>query len=204
MAPIIDELRNTNKTLESIGGITAKLIKKPEFPWAKLFSAMSLIASIFAICYSVWSGSVSFKAQQETQAYTYWQSFLALTVQYPEFANGMDSIDKFSIADISNFGRDTIRKHDSLHKVYVKYAWFVTNALGAAEIVWNLQKGDTAWGNTLKQVLGFYTAFYKCKTFKLTDYSPDMRDLITTSIAADSINRANSRANPRTVSTIGR
>jgi len=189
MDPINDELRNTNQTLESIDGNIARLIKKPMFPWALLFSAISLIASIFAICYSVWSGRESFKEQQKTQAYSYWQNFLALAVQYPEFANGKDSVGNFSICDISKFDRYSIQRNDSIYKVYVKYAWFVSNALGAAEIVWNLQKGDPAWENTLKQVLGFYKGYYNSKAFLLTDYSNDMQDLIRKSMSGDSTNR---------------
>lgn len=189
MNSINDELRNTNKTLEGIDENISNLIKKPRFPWALFFSAFSLMASIFAICYSVWSGRQSFREQQKTQAYSYWQNFLALTVQYPEFADGIDRIDGFSICDISKFDKDAIKKHDSIHSVYVKYAWFVSNAIGAAEIVWDLQKGDSNWESTLKQVLGNYKGFYNSKSFFLSDYSSDMQDLIRKSMGGDPTNR---------------
>jgi hypothetical protein len=84
---------------------------------------------------------------------------------------------------------DTIHNYDSIRKEYVKYTWFVSNALGAAEIVWHLQKGDPDWGNTLKQVLKNYEGFYNSKNFLLNDYSQDMQDLITKARDGDTNNR---------------
>ena len=102
----------------------------------------------------------------------------------------IDSIDGFSIKDIACFDKEKIKKFDTTYTKYLKYSWFIANALGASEIVWNLQKKDSAWGNTLKEVIGNYKIFYQIPVFDSNSYTYEMKKLIKQSIMyKDSIDK---------------
>lgn len=126
-------------------------------------SVMAFILSIVSLLFTADSNRKTAERQQEVQAYNYWQNFLQLCVQKPEMANGDDS------------GFYEKHKNDSLR---VQYAWFVANALGAAEIVFRLQQGDKAWRNTLKEIIGLHSKYITSKDFDMSHYSGSFLELI--------------------------
>jgi hypothetical protein len=119
--------------------------------------------------------------QQEIQAYSNWQNFLALAVNNAELANGLDSIRGkngiyYLIRDSSS--RDRMKKDTLAHNQYVKYAWFVAYAVGSAESVYKLQNSDPAWKNTLIEALRGHQALFDAKIYDLNSYDTGFSNLI--------------------------
>lgn len=153
------KLRNKTKEEES----KEKFEKKKDYTDLVLSVAAFLI-SVFSVIFTVSTYNKTSAEQQETQAYNYWQNFLQLAVQKPEMANGDDS---------EYFERN---KNDSLKRV--EYAWFVANALGAAEIVFRLQKDDKDWRNTLKEIISLHSQYIRNTDFDSSHYSSDFYKLV--------------------------
>lgn len=137
-----------------------------QFKVTTAINAFIAIVTIGTLIFSIYSFNATLKEQQKIQAYIYWQGFLALTIQYPELANGMDCIDNVSIeylAESSSY--DKTPAGIKRHKEYIKYAWFVSNALNAAEIVYILQEEDPFWKSAIKEVLGVHRSFLNSVDF---------------------------------------
>jgi hypothetical protein len=139
---------------------------------------LSFFVGLIALILTGWTYWKTTKDQEKFQAYSYWQNFLALAVEHPQLANGIDSIDGMSIETLGCLPKENIHLHDSAHAEYVQYAWFVSNALGAAEIVFNLQKGDSIWEAALIEVLVNHKSFYNSCAFDERSYAKDFRDLL--------------------------
>jgi hypothetical protein len=122
------------------------------------------------------------KSTEKTQAYTYWQDFLQLCVDKSEMANGLQMIDSIPLSKFSNLTpRDSLYK-SAQHDTFVQYAWFVSNALNAAEVVYNLQRGDVYWENTLIDVLSYHSAYFETEGFNWASYEPDFAMLMEKAI----------------------
>ena len=82
-------LKNASDKLENIAhGIEDLKPKKSKIDWALITSVVAIMVSVVAIYDTNSSNKKTFEEQQKIQAYSYWQNFLALTVEYPELANG--------------------------------------------------------------------------------------------------------------------
>jgi len=161
--------------------------------WGTLAIAiMSLAASIFTVIYNVSkdtfnniyqrkTDSTNAKFQRESQAYTFWLSYLQLAEQNPDMANGPKEINGCPVRDLAD--RRWIKKKfkPADIKKFKKYAWFVANVLAYAERVAELTKGDSGWKITIEKAIHIHIeyirsrAFFKCD---LQDYSDLLQDEI--------------------------
>lgn len=159
------EASNEDKTKEEGG--KAKFEKKKNYTDI-ILSITAILISVFSVIFTVYTYNKTTADQQETQAYNYWQNFLQLAAQKPEMANGDDS------GYFERIKSDTAKR--------VEYAWFVANALGAAEIVFRLQKDDEGWKNTLKEVISLHGEFISITNFDSSHYSKDFYKLVREAI----------------------
>lgn len=162
------------KSLETSQGIKTKEEEnKGKFEKKKnytdlILSIAAFLISVFSVIFTVYTYNKTTEQQQETQAYNYWQNFLQLAVQKPALANGDDS--KY----FEQIKSDTAKR--------VEYEWFVANALGAAEIVFRLQKEDEGWRNTLKEVISLHKEYISISNFDSSHYSKDFFKLVREAI----------------------
>jgi len=152
---------------------------------ANVITTITAIIAV-ALSYNAWqSSNETLKEQRNTQAYTYWQGYLQLAVEQPAMANGLDTIKGFSIAVLAAMCPDEYKKDkqkDSAHAEYVKYAWFVSNTLNAAEIVYNLQPDDKPWRRTLIHVIKSHKSFLNTPKHEPDDYESSFNRLINEAI----------------------
>ena len=147
-----------------------------------LLSTAALIASFYFY-------SQGNKDQSKTQAYTYWQNYLELAVQYPQLANGIDSIDGISISEIARWPSEGLTQQDSIRKAsYIKYAWFVVNGLTAGEIIFDLHKDDVSWRSALKEALGGHKSFFQSIGYKELSYDKGFQCLLMEAAAESTKN----------------
>src|SRR5579872_6283011 len=91
---------------------------------ASLATIIATIIAIFALVFSYLTYRENIQMQNEVSAYTFWQSYIQLAANNPEFASG---------------------RHKDDDSTKNRYAWFVANALEAAEIVYHFQPNDRSW-----------------------------------------------------------
>jgi hypothetical protein len=136
----------------------------------------SFMLSIFSIFYNTHIDTRNYKLQRETQAYSFWLSYLELASNNSDFANGKDTIDNIPI--------DSLARRDSLNVSYapttvskfVAYAWFVAKALGTAEIVSELTDDDKEWEPAIDTIIRNHRAYISSCGFNRTHYGSYMRE----------------------------
>ncbi len=117
----------------------------------------AFVVSIAALALSAFTYYQSVQIQKKATAYSFWQNYLALTVEEPALAQGIWD------------------KRDSTHR----YEWFVANTLGTCEIVYSFQP-DKHWTYTVKEVMANHREYLGSDSFKdsLKDYDPEFRAII--------------------------
>ena len=190
----LDEL---NKAVDSISQKLTELNTRKKTDW---ISIVALVISAVALGFTIYSDVENTKdlnrfqdKQRETQAYTAWQNFLSTAINYPDLANGMDSIKGkvtvFYTKDFSDSSKKAeLRKDTAAYSRYLKYCWFVAYALGSAEDVYNLQKSDTAWQNTLIEALGGHEILLDTAIYPKSSYDNAFRKLIIEAVKKKRIN----------------
>jgi hypothetical protein len=137
----------------------------------------SLIVSVAAIWIGICQNNNSDQYQRETQAYTFWQAYLEKAAENSKLANGIELIGIYPIQKIA------CRKSDedfdkNVIDTFVKYAWFVANALGTAEIVYSIKKDDPDWKKTIQTTIKNHSYYIKSGCFEKTHYSNEFNKLI--------------------------
>jgi hypothetical protein len=116
------------------------------------------VIAIVALLFSGYTYLETTRIQQKVAAFTFWQSYLQLAAQKPKYANG-------------NFVSGNTDDKEA-------YEWFASNALGAAETVYLLQKDDPGWQNTIKTLIRTHRNFINSPGFVRGHYDPAFRGLI--------------------------
>ena len=126
------------------------------------FTAVATIAATVISLLALGLSAFTYRETNETQkriaAFTFWQSYLELAAEKPEYANG-----QFNSADA---------------KDKLAYEWFAANALGAAETVYLLQIDDPAWKETIQTLIRNHGNYIKSNEFERKHYDPSFRALI--------------------------
>ena len=188
-------VKNLDELNKAVDGISQKLTELDSRKKTDWISIVALIISAVALAFTIYSDIENTKEQnriqnkqRETQAYTTWQNFLSTAINYPDLANGIDSIKGkvtvFYTKDFSDSSkRAELRKDSAAYSRYLKYCWFVAYALGSAEDVYNLQKSDTAWKNTLIEALGGHKILLDTAIYPRSSYDTGFRKLIIEAVA---------------------
>jgi hypothetical protein len=116
------------------------------------------IISIAALTFSGFTYWETTNIQKKVAAFTFWQSYLQLAAQKPKYANG-------------NFDDKNAEDKEA-------YEWFASNALGAAETVYLLQKDDLGWKATIQTLIRTHRTFINSSEFEREHYDPAFRTLI--------------------------
>jgi hypothetical protein len=130
----------------------------------------SIGLSIYTLNHNSTVDKRNFSFQRETQAYNFWLAYLRLAYQEPDMANGKKDIDGIPLNELANPANRIIYPDTSQAK-FVKYAWFVANALGAAEVVSSLTTEDNAWIATIDTIIANHISYIRTESFIPEHYS---------------------------------
>ena len=184
------KLKQFDELLETVNKIKSDLIgdkieskKKERFlkieQRVTLFIAIvSFAIGIFTVINSLLTDSRNYRTQRENDAYNFWLSYLRLAVEKPEMANGLKEIYNVPIDDLACRKKNREKYPDSTEAKFVDYAWFVANALGTAEIVYDLTSEDDAWNATIDTLIRNHITYIRSKCFESSHYSDFLNEKI--------------------------
>ncbi len=177
------KLQNFDNLISSLNEIKNELIgdkekeKKKEktqkiTQWITFsIAVISFLLSIYTILDNNKTDERNFGFQRETQAYNFWLSYLRLAAQNPNMANGLKEIDGVPINALACRDLNQKAYPDSTILKFVNYAWFVSNALGTAEVVSDLTKNDEGWTATIDTIISNHIVYVSAQCFEKEHYS---------------------------------
>lgn len=127
--------------------------------WATILATIVAAIALTVSIYTYWETT---NLQQRTAAFTYWQIYLQLAFSNPEFASGI--------------------ANDADPKEKQKYEWFASNALGAGEAVFMLQRGDKGWESTIKTLIRTHRKYIESPAFEREHFNDQFVSLVDTTL----------------------
>ncbi len=179
--------KDIDRVVEAIRSLdkTESLEKKEAEKKSKWRERITFWTALVLAAFSIYTGINSMKDNRETerrnleiQAYTVWNNYLDLGAKNPTLANGLVYIDTVRVDSLAC--RDCRKKpYDSaIVNKFVKYAWFVNSAFGAADLVLSLQESDTAWNKAVDELIKNHATYVKSECFETGYFSEALRKKI--------------------------
>jgi hypothetical protein len=166
------KLKDFDRLVESVQKIERKIADDAKNDRLNLILTFILIVSSVGMSvYTIQDNEENNRRNLESQAYAIWSGYLKLAAEQPHFANGLERIDTIPIESFCV--KENREKYPAAAVAeYVKYAWFVANGLGAAEMVLSLQQADSAWTAVVHTLINDHINYIRCEKSIRRHYSP--------------------------------
>lgn len=124
-------------------------------------SPLALIFSFIALVLTIWQISANKKNSRRINAYSIYQDYLKLTIQYPEYASGNMAF---------------VNQNKQLQS---QYSWFLANAFLAFEEILTICKNEQDWAIAISHQLARHAwHMSKSKSIQRGDWKPALKRLI--------------------------
>lgn len=136
--------------------------------------SLAVVISSIAILVALYQASVTRHESRTTIATTLYKGYLDWAMAHPEFA--LVSTDSTGIR---------FQKIRSNEMEYVRYDFYVSNLLFAAESILEIMHNDVNWIATLRDQLSYHTEYLQQDEFDRAHYSAKLQQLIDQVLGSD-------------------